>query len=319
MSVLIITDKREPEMIEVYNWINYYGKTCHLVGYEDFIKDFVIDRKLTNDENTYVVREKDSKELISSIWFRRENNSDIIDTINLENKDIEKVFNNLVNKELLSLKKIFWNDGGDTIRFLSNYDSILIDKFEVLKIAQSVGLKIPETIVTNEKEVLATFIKRHGEVISKAAYENLSFQYYRTAYMQYVDSFSKQDLAKIPNNFFPSVFQQKIETEVSIRAFFLDGEIYSTAIINADNKLVDYRADFENRRTVPIKSPQNIEDNIKILMKKLSINIGGIDLLKQKEGFYFLEVNPNGYFGGNSQICNYHLPKKIAQFLTKNQ
>jgi glutathione synthase/RimK-type ligase-like ATP-grasp enzyme len=224
-----------------------------------------------------------------------------------------------VNKELLSLKKIFWNDGGDTIRFLSNYDSILIDKFEVLKIAQSVGLKIPETIVTNEKEVLATFIKRHGEVISKAAYENLSFQYYRTAYMQYVDSFSKQDLAKIPNNFFPSVFQQKIETEVSIRAFFLDGEIYSTAIINADNKLVDYRADFENRRTVPIKLPQNIEDNIKILMKKLSINIGGIDLLKQKEGFYFLEVNPNGYFGGNSQICNYHLPKKIAQFLTKNQ
>jgi|AntRauTorckE5430_2_1112549.scaffolds.fasta_scaffold11813_1 hypothetical protein len=118
MSVLIITDKREPEMIEVYNWINYYGKTCHLVGYEDFIKDFVIDRKLTNDENTYVVREKDSKELISSIWFRRENNSDIIDTINLENKDIEKVFNNLVNKELLSLKKIFWNDGGDTIRLV---------------------------------------------------------------------------------------------------------------------------------------------------------------------------------------------------------
>ena len=52
------------------------------------------------------------------------------------------------------------------------------------------------------------------------------------------------------------------------------------------------------------------------LMKDLELNTGSIDFIKTKQGrFVFLEVNPVGQYGMTSYPCNYHLDKKIAEYL----
>lgn len=50
-------------------------------------------------------------------------------------------------------------------------------------------------------------------------------------------------------------------------------------------------------------------------MSRLDLNCGSFDFIKNKDQYYFLEINPVGQFLGLSKICNYSLEKEIAEYL----
>ena len=97
--------------------------------------------------------------------------------------------------------------------------------------------------------------------------------------------------------------------------------MYSMAMFSQGSKQtsIDFRRYDRNKmsRRVPYKLPQNLEDKIRILMKELDLNSGSLDIVKTKDDYYFLEVNPVGQFGFVSGSCNYNLFKKNAEYLTK--
>jgi len=193
-EVLIITDKMEQAVLDVYDWIIYFGGRCSLIDYKGFINQYNINKTLTNENAEYIVQRKSKLDKISSIWFRREmKTKSEYSTMDFLDKNVEGIFRQNINNEVVSLKRILWSNDRNIIRFLSNYESIFIDKFKVLGIAQRIGIKIPETIITNNKQILIDFIKKHKQVISKATHENLSFQYYNKAFMQYVNYFTLEN------------------------------------------------------------------------------------------------------------------------------
>lgn len=54
-----------------------------------------------------------------------------------------------------------------------------------------------------------------------------------------------------------------------------------------------------------------------MLMTKLNLNTGSIDILKSSNDgkYYFLEVNPSAQFGMTAFPCNYPLHKIVAHSL----
>jgi pyruvate carboxylase len=67
---------------------------------------------------------------------------------------------------------------------------------------------------------------------------------------------------------------------------------------------------------VPYKLPDNVEEMILKLMKKMGYNSGSVDFIVDKQfNHYFLEVNPVGQFGMVSYPCNYFIEKEIAKDL----
>ena len=51
-------------------------------------------------------------------------------------------------------------------------------------------------------------------------------------------------------------------------------------------------------------------------MKNLKLDTGSIDMIVTLDGEYvFLEINPIGQFGMVSYHCNYHLEKRIAEYI----
>ena len=53
-------------------------------------------------------------------------------------------------------------------------------------------------------------------------------------------------------------------------------------------------------------------------MEDLKLETGSLDLIKTPDGrIVFLEVNPVGQFGMISKPCNYHLERKVAEFLIR--
>lgn len=63
--------------------------------------------------------------------------------------------------------------------------------------------------------------------------------------------------------------------------------------------------------------PDELKLKIDNFMKDLNLHTGSIDLIKTKDSYVFLEVNPQGMFGG---LENYglNIEEDISDYLIKN-
>jgi predicted ATP-grasp superfamily ATP-dependent carboligase len=197
------------------------------------------------------------------------------------------------------------------------------DKLFDLFIAESVGLKIPKTLITNSKKELIDFAEKH-KVITKAIrqpigldLENISISDQGTLLVD------KQSIDELNEHFSLSIFQEYIEKEYEIRALVYGKRIFAMAIFSQmDNST---KTDFRNynhetpNRCVPFKLPKGIESKILKFFKLKNINMGSIDLIFNENGFYFLENNPQGQYEWLSENCNYYVDRYIAEQLIKFQ
>ena len=165
-------------------------------------------------------------------------------------------------------------------------------------------------------------MKEHKSIVVKNIAFTLPFFIDDRVYSTYTVKMSNKIFKKYSDKFFPTAFQKLIEKEYEVRAFYIDKKIYSMAIFSQQNnstKLDFRRNSLIPNRTVPYRLPNEICKKIRLLMDELSLNTGSIDLIKTKEDFVFLEVNPVGQFGMVSQPCNYYLEKKVANFLSNEK
>lgn len=99
----------------------------------------------------------------------------------------------------------------------------------------------------------------------------------------------------------------------------MHNNFWSMAILsqNDEQTQIDFR-NYNNEkpnRNVPYNLPDEIKKKIILLMEKLKLNCGSIDIIvTPKNEYIFLEVNPIGQFGMVSNPCNYNLHKEIASF-----
>ena len=311
--VLILTSTEDISSDLVTNWLDYFKHKYLRINSLDLLEKKIIF-SLQNSEIKIIF---DDQEIdiddINVIWYRKfgsfehskkyerislKYDSKIIDHLSKEFKKIQYFF-------LLSFKNKQW---------LTNPFKKNLNKLEVLKIASTCGLNTPNSTIINSKNI------EINNVIVKSVHEPLLTHYYGNDFMTYTNFLSFEDLNSIPNNFFPSLIQTKIEKKYEIRVFFLMGKCYSMIIFsqNDPQTQIDFRKyNWDNpNRWLPYKLPQQECVKIRKLMKKLDLNCGSIDLIKGVDNkYYFLEVNPVGQFGMVDNPCNYGLHYKVAKAL----
>lgn len=232
-------------------------------------------------------------------------------------EDIKKNF----YYEYLNSTQLFYSQLLKVGKKLGNFRKVRINKLEVLKMAKSCSIEIPASIITGQKTDVQNFMLKKGNLITKAISEIFDVKTksdnQTNLYINYTQEITELVLGEMPESFSYSLFQEKLDKEIEIRTFFLDGKCYSMAIFSQLDKQtsVDFRK-YSNNRRVPYKLPCELESNILKLMANLELNTGSVDIVKTKDGRYvFLEVNPTGQYGMVSDPCNYYLDKKIAEYL----
>ncbi len=311
------------------DWLHYKGKECYRVNGENiFHTNSTTSFELTSAKNNLNLKLEDDIIIdlgrVKSIWHRR-------DALNpfsslLENSD-EKfpadMFKHL-RSENIQAKEAFYYCIEDGKKVLGNFERASINKISMLTAAKKQGIDIPATIITNRKLQVIDFSRLHNKIITKAIQEGFDFNREKEGqhhfYLSYTEELNDELIEAMPDTFFPSLFQEKLDKELDIRTFFLDGKCYSMAIFSQldDQTNVDFRKYNKkiNNRNVPYQLPELLEEKIGLLMRELQLNTGSMDIIKTKEGrFVFLEVNPVGQYGMTSIPCNYYLDKKIAEYL----
>lgn len=318
--IIINTIDADVSTQKVVDWLIYYSaKFCiindnSLLELEKLTKDkFVI----TIDKNTIELTKE------TTYWYRRGSVNFYRHLINKSNSLFENgaIIQKYLSKETSKIHDVINNFSFNNR--IGNYADNKINKINILKMASNVGLDIPDFMITSKKEELITFQIKHQKIITKPISDMPIMDVIDGDFRVYTCLVEDELIDKLPNNFFPSLFQEYIDKKFELRVFFLDEDFYCCAILSQNDPKT--KIDFRNynklnpNRIEPFLLPINIKKKITQLMKNNNMRIGVIDLIYSIENkFVFLEVNPVGQFGNISHYCFANLEKLIAQKLIQN-
>ena len=334
MKILIISSSNDSSTEYVMDWIKYYGHEAIRYNAESDFNNLkasishLFGNNYSSGQLTInnIVHQIDS---INSIWIRKffkpNNDLELSKELN-QYYQTDEIFGHL-RKEFFSGMFAFfklWNRRQNILGArITNQPS----KMEMLIAAEKFKIKIPSTLITERKVELKKFLSIHKRVITKPLKDvNLLVKNkndIKNYGFMYTELLTEESLVKISDTFYISQFQECIGKEFEIRAFYLDGKIYASAIFSQlDTQTnVDFRMynNEKNNRTIPYKLPKTLILKIRKLMSYLNLKTGSIDLIKTKsEEYYFLEINPWGQYDMIAKSCNYNLNKLIAKYLIEN-
>ncbi len=196
-------------------------------------------------------------------------------------------------------------------RMVNQASGYSADKIDQLLLAREIGLSIPGNLYANSSSLLQQFERR--EIINKPG-GNLGYlQKGGKTVKAYTEVATAENL---PKEFQTSFFQEKIEAVHEIRTLYLDGELFNCGLIKTHGG--SHPIDIKNQeglRCQPVKLPQAFADKIRTFMERIGFRIGFIDILRSRQGYHFIEMNPYGKFLYYSYSCNFNFEHRIANFL----
>jgi ATP-GRASP peptide maturase of grasp-with-spasm system len=269
------------------------------------------------------------REDIRAVWFRRwrqEAQHEHIDLLHApqaldHSTQLHTKLVKHLDAEIRKLSEFFFVLLQD-VPWVSHPRTASTNKLQILRQAAQAGLEIPATLITSSKAYLQHFAAQHGHVITKAIGDVEVFPLRGQHYMLYTSEVSAADIEALPAQFFPSLFQEKLEKAYEVRVFYLDQACYSMALFSQLDRQtsVDFRQYNHDRPTryVPYRLPAAVAESIRHLMHSVEMETGSLDLVRTVDGRHvFLEINPVGQFGMVSYPCNYFLERKMAEFLLR--
>jgi len=294
----------------IYNKINYARLNAEDIFDPSFKLDF-------DNEVIKTARNIIKIDSVNVVWYRKfgflSKNSFYQE---LKEEFEAELVNHLVYEHYELLEAII--DLFSNKKWLTNPKHTRLNKLTILKQAEKTGLKIPGTYLINSRKNLKQLIS-NKKLITKSVFETLFFNKDKHNFSMFTKEITMKNLSEVPNVFFPSLVQEKIEKDFEVRVFILRENCFSMAIFSQSNggTATDFRdINWENPiRFTPFNLPKSIEIKLLKLVSSIGLNCCSIDLIKTKDEYYFLEINSVGEFGMVSFPCNYDIHYYIYKTL----
>lgn len=254
---------------------------------------------------------------IEAVWYRKLWQIEVPE-------NLDKTYQTIYLQEYNTMRALFFQSLKDKVWInpMEIDHNIGANKFEQLLLAQKAGLITPESVFTNDSEVVKDFFynvcdkqviaKLHGS-LSRSMEGNASF--FPTTLLL------EEHLGQLKDSleYCPMIFQKKIEKQYELRVIYVDGSFF-VGKINAtlsETGNIDWRATKEgNIGWALYELPESICFSITKMMDSMGLLFGAIDLIRQKDGKYvFLEVNPQGEWGMLQRDLGYPIGETIAEKL----
>lgn len=315
--ILVLTTKYyEQGTAAVMDWLICNNNQFLVIHYEDLLsKKISYEVDVINED--VIIDGVSIRDKVSVIWYRR---------FYLAEKLFKNAEESRIKKQLISEAKYELETLVTYLRyFFEDKPQLPVkpvfgeNKLIYMDFAKKVGLLCPETTVTNSRKVLKEFYYKNNEnIISKPLYFSMYYTKENMSYSIQTTKYDKSMINQLPDYFFPSLFQQSIDSKYEIRVFYLNGKLYSTAAVyDGSEKDIDLKMNYKSPdlHWVLYLLPKEIEEKIRLFMDLANLNTGSLDFLKTDMGYYFLEVNPVGQYLAPSEYCNYYLEYEISKAL----
>lgn len=318
--LLILSEEIDRSTDITCGWLNNYNiRFIRLNNEKDF--NSILDIKIDSEKFNIRFKHKDkifSLHEITAVWYRRGYLRFSLPNISIlgYNKEVtQKLFQHIL-MENEALEDFIYSvlNNRKHVNYPKEYN---INKLKVLNLARQVGLQIPDTLVTEDINLIKDFNSKHCNIITKNIHTLLNIKFNQNFITQRTEEVREEEIDD--ERYHYSLFQKKIDKKYELRILYFAGKFYSAAIFSQLNSLslIDFRNENTEKpnRIVPYILPKGIKMKLALLMKKLCLESGSIDIIVDKGNNYiFLEVNPVGQFDFISKSCNYYIERDIAKY-----
>ena len=181
-----------------------------------------------------------------------------------------------------------------------------------LDVAKRVGLKIPDTVITNYGNGLVDnklyVVKALDTPLFYEAGQEM-FTYSTVATGFEIKNSSLKEA--------PVIIQECIEDKVDLRVTVVGNRIFPASITKCDYGIFgDWRKTPKDElQYKKVTIPYEIEEKLLCLMKELNLSFGGIDLARTGDEYFFIEVNPTGEWGWIEASVGYDIHGAIVDWM----
>ncbi|WKK21307.1 ATP-grasp ribosomal peptide maturase [Streptomyces olivoreticuli] len=154
------------------------------------------------------------------------------------------------------------------------------------------GLRIPPTLITNDRDRACRFAAEHGPVVYKPLWNT-----------DYVDAEGRHlniwaaeaDPAGITAQLYmaPHLFQKRVDKTSDVRLTAVGGKLFGVRIDGAPG--LDWRLHYDRLAYAPIDPPPDVTKAVHAYLDAFGLVFGAFDFGLDQEGrWWFYECNPNG-------------------------
>lgn len=193
-------------------------------------------------------------------------------------------------------------------------------KASQLAAAQSLGLRTPRTLLTNEPVVAREFYEQlAGRVICKPVWKSqlpLSGEVPEQPRFLYTNQVRSEHLGWMDGvRATMHCFQERIEKACDVRVIVIGRRVFAVEIhAQTERARLDWRRAYADLRYAVHQLPPQLEQTLLSLVRLFGLQYSAMDLLLTPAGEYiWLELNPNGQFLWVAEPTGLPLAEAIAQ------
>ncbi|ACB95465.1 ATP-grasp domain-containing protein [Beijerinckia indica] len=178
--------------------------------------------------------------------------------------------------------------------------------------ASRIGLKVPDTLITNNPEEAEAFIKSlHGRVVYKML-SGTSLGAYGTRHFKDGDFRHLDRLSTCP-----AIFQRYVKGAYDLRTIVIGNDVF-TGRIDYDETLDTPDTRFVPTKVSPFQLPAEVTEKLVQLVQSFGLVYSAVDMrYSPEDGYVFFESNPEGQFLWIEIEADLPISAAIAQRLLK--
>ncbi|MBI4906996.1 MAG: hypothetical protein HY820_25440 [Acidobacteria bacterium] len=212
---------------------------------------------------------------------------------------------------------------GQEARWMSHPADVWAAEFKPyqLRLAASLGLRIPPTVITNDPAIIRARFRAFGSMVIKPTRSGHVVKD-GADHAIYTSQLLESHLDELDSaRWSPSIYQALIPKRYDVRVTFVGERCFAAAIDSQTDPAarIDWRqTDNPELPHHPIQLPGDLEAALHRLMRLLSLTFGAIDLVLTPSGEYvFLEVNPSGQWLWLDDMLHLGITDAVADWLTE--
>ncbi len=190
-------------------------------------------------------------------------------------------------------------------------------KLYQLNVAQKLGFKIPNSLISNKPSEIKKFIAEKECIIKPISHGlQVNEEEIFSIYTNSIDKELEFDLDELFES--PVYIQEKIQNKFDIRVTVIGDKLFPVSIKKDAMSEVDWRKPEVMKEYDIIELPLSVANKCFEINNKMGLSYSAIDLIKSSNNDYtFLEVNPAGEWVWLEKELNLPISEKLIEELIK--
>jgi glutathione synthase/RimK-type ligase-like ATP-grasp enzyme len=320
-KILIITHAKDNESIEIVSeQLKKYNARAIRFNVDEYPLHYSLTSSYEDGQWKVYLDHKGQRESlhdIAALWYRRSHNLASGLSSILEGEYLSSVYGEV----RVTLFGMLESMNCFQIGKFSQYRR-LDSKEEQMKIASALGLKIPETCITNNPEEAKRFVRSHSKGAIAKMQSSFAIEKQGVEHVVFTNVITEDNLEAIDSlQYCPMQFQEKLEKQKELRITIVGDAVFSFAVDSQklENAKIDWRREGVELldQWEPYELPEAVKEKLLKMMDIYQINYGAVDIIVTPENeHYFLEINSAGEFLWLDRLIDGAITNQIAKVLS---